>query len=158
MTLLRTRWKTEARGKGRETGLQGCLQNCLRTRSLKFTTAAFKYRFLLALGTPMGIGVQVLGVTAVGLCFALAFSTDYLLCILRLHSACSVAQLFASPWTVALQAPLFMGFPRQEYWSGLPFPPPEDLSYPWIEPLSPTTLALQADSLPLSHHGNPKTP
>ena len=45
-----------------------------------------------------------------------------------------------------------MGFPRQEYWSGLPFPSPEDLPDPGIEPGSP---ALQADSLPLSHLGNP---
>ena len=45
-----------------------------------------------------------------------------------------------------------MGFPRQEYWSGLPCPPPGDLSDPGIEPVSP---ALQADSLPLSHQVNP---
>ena len=42
-----------------------------------------------------------------------------------------------TPWTVALQAPLSMGFPRQEYWSGLLFPSPRDLSYPGIEPESP---------------------
>ena len=48
-------------------------------------------------------------------------------------------------WTVACQAPLSMGFSRQEYWSGLPFPSPGDLSNPGIEPGSP---ALQADSLP----------
>ena len=48
------------------------------------------------------------------------------------------------------QDPLSMGFPRQEYWSGLPFPSPGDLSDPGIEPASPT---LQADSLPLSHQG-----
>ena len=40
---------------------------------------------------------------------------------------------FATPWTVACQAPLSMGFPRGEYWSGLPFPSPEDLSNPGIE-------------------------
>ena len=40
-------------------------------------------------------------------------------------------------WTVACQAPLSMGFSRQEYWSGLPFPPPRDLLDPWIEPLVP---------------------
>ena len=51
----------------------------------------------------------------------------------------------ATPWTVACQAPLFMGFSRQEYWSGLPFPSPGDLPDPGIEPRSP---ALQADSLP----------
>ena len=44
---------------------------------------------------------------------------------------------FATPWTVACQAPLSMGFPRQEYWSGLPFPSPGDLPNPGIEPLSP---------------------
>ena len=38
----------------------------------------------------------------------------------------SCVRLFATPWTAALQAPLSMGFPRQEYWSGLPFPPPGD--------------------------------
>ena len=46
-------------------------------------------------------------------------------------------QLFATPWTVAQQAPLFMGFPRQEYWSGLPFPSPGDLPNLGIEPVSP---------------------
>ena len=49
----------------------------------------------------------------------------------------SYVQLFATPWTVAHQAPLSMGFPRQEYWSGLPFPPPGDLLDPGIEPKSP---------------------
>ena len=44
---------------------------------------------------------------------------------------------FVTPWTVAHQAPLSMGFPRQEYWSGLPFPPPGDLPDPGIEPGSP---------------------
>ena len=43
---------------------------------------------------------------------------------------------FATPWTVAHQAPLSMGFPRQEYWSGLPFPPPGNLPNPGIEPVS----------------------
>ena len=42
-----------------------------------------------------------------------------------------------TPWTVACQAPLSLGFSRQEYWSGLPFPPPGDLPYPEIEPVSP---------------------
>ena len=44
---------------------------------------------------------------------------------------------FATPWTVALQAPLSMGFPRQEYWNGLPFPSPGDLPDSEIEPMSP---------------------
>ena len=54
--------------------------------------------------------------------------------------------------TVACQAPLSMGFSRQEYWSGLPFPSPEDLPDPGIEPWSP---ALQADSLPTELGGKP---
>ena len=54
-------------------------------------------------------------------------------------------------WTVARQAALSMGFPRQEYWSELPFPSPRDLSNLGIEPASP---ALQGDSLPLSHQGS----
>ena len=57
------------------------------------------------------------------------------------------------PWTVAPEASLSMGFSRQEYWSGLPFPSPEDVSDPGIEPWSP---ALQADSLPFELQGNPK--
>ena len=43
-----------------------------------------------------------------------------------------------TPWTVARQAPLSMGFSRQKYWCGLPFPSPGDLPYPRIEPMSPT--------------------
>ena len=56
----------------------------------------------------------------------------------------SRVRLFATPWPVAHQAPLSMGFSRQEYWSGLPFPSPGDLPDPGIEPRSPT---LQADTL-----------
>ena len=55
-----------------------------------------------------------------------------------------------TPWTVAHQAPLFMEFSRQEYWSGLPFPSPRDLPNPGMEPGSP---ALQADSLPTEPSG-----
>ena len=51
----------------------------------------------------------------------------------------SRVQLFATPWTVAYQVPPSMGVSRQEYWSGLPFPSPEDLPDPGIEPVSLTT-------------------
>ena len=57
----------------------------------------------------------------------------------------SHVQLFATPWTVAHQAPLSMGFLRQKYWSVLPFPSSEDLPNPGIKPGSP---ALSADALP----------
>jgi len=74
--------------------------------------------------------------------------------------ACLVSQLCltlcnlmdCSPWTVAPQAPLSMGFSRQQDWSGLPCPPPGDLLNPGIEPRSPT---LQADSLPDEPPGKP---
>ena len=56
-------------------------------------------------------------------------------------------RLFGSPWTVAYQAPPSMGFSRQEYWSGLPFPSPGDLPDPGIEPGPP---ALQADAFTIS--------
>ena len=56
------------------------------------------------------------------------------------------------PWTVAHQAPPSMGFSRQEYWSGLPFPSPGDLPDPGIEPRSPT---LQADALTSAPPGKP---
>ena len=46
--------------------------------------------------------------------------------------------LFKTTWTAACQAPLSMGFPRQEYWTGLPFPSPGDLPDPGIKPTSPT--------------------
>ena len=61
----------------------------------------------------------------------------------------SHVQLCATLWTVARQAPLSMGFPRQEYWSGLPCPPPGDLPHPWMEPISPAVAA------PLSHWESP---
>ena len=60
--------------------------------------------------------------------------------------------LLVTPWTVAYQASLSMGFSRQEYWSGLTFPSPGDLPHPGVEPWSP---AMQADVYPLSHQGNP---
>ena len=62
--------------------------------------------------------------------------------------------LFVTPWTVAWQAPLFMGFSRQEYWSAEPFPSPGDLHDPGIKIQSP---ALQADFLPSELPGKPIT-
>ena len=65
----------------------------------------------------------------------------------------SHVRLFATPWTVARQAPLSMGFSRQEDWSGLPFPSPGDLPNPGIKPRSPK---LQADALSSEPPGNPE--
>ena len=63
--------------------------------------------------------------------------------------------LFVISWTVARQVPLSMEFSRQEYCSGLPFPPPGDLPNPGIELTSSAAPALQVDSLPLCHGGSP---
>ena len=71
------------------------------------------------LGLPRGRGGGSLGLTYTRACML------------------SHVQLFATPWTVTHQAPLFMGFSRQEYWSELPFSSPEDLPGPGIEPTSP---------------------
>ena len=65
----------------------------------------------------------------------------------------SRVQLFVTQWSIAYQAPRSMGFSRQEYWSGLPFPSPGDLPDPGIEPGSP---ALQTDALPSEPPGNTK--
>ena len=87
-------------------------------------------------------------------CYSLSVSSVCVcVCVCaRVLSCFSRDQLFAAPWTIAHQAPLSMGFSRQEYWSGLPRPPPGDLPDPGIKPVSP---ALQADSLQLSHWGSP---
>ena len=65
-----------------------------------------------------------------------------------LEQSLSHVQLFVTPWTVACQAPLSLGFPRQEYQSGLPFPSPGDFPNSRTEPVSLVPPALQADSLP----------
>ena len=74
------------------------------------------------------------------------------LCCVLSHLSC--VRLFATPWTVACQAPLSMRFFRQEYWNGLPFPTPGDLPIPGIESRSPT---LPEDSLPSQPPGKPFT-
>ena len=65
---------------------------------------------------------------------------------------CQVWHDFVTPWTVACQAPQFIAFSRQEYWSGLPFPSPGDFPNPGI---GPGSLALQAGSLPSEPPGKP---
>ena len=67
----------------------------------------------------------------------------------------SHVRLFATLWTVAYQASPSMGFSRQEYWSGLPFPSPGDLPDPGIEPRSP---ALETDALTSEPPGKPLCP
>ena len=71
-------------------------------------------------------------------------------------SVCSVVFNSVTPQTAAHQAPLFTGFSGQEYWSGLPFPPPGDLPDTGIEPMSLSSSAWHVDSFPLSHLGSAK--
>ena len=84
--------------------------------------------------------------------------TSLSVCVCVCMCVCLVAKscpTLATPWTVTHQAPLSMGFPRQESWSGLSFPSPGDLPDLGIEPRSP---ALQADSLPTELWGNSVLP
>ena len=75
------------------------------------------------------------------------------ICIYTFNAVCVLSHsVMFDSWTVALQVPPSVGFSKQEYWSGLPFPSPGDLPNPGIEPMSP---AFQVDSLPLSHRGRP---
>ena len=67
----------------------------------------------------------------------------------------SHVQLFETLWTVVHQPPLSLGFSRQEYWSGFPYPRPGNLLDPGVEPASPASLALQVDSLPPEQPGKP---
>ena len=69
----------------------------------------------------------------------------------------SYVQLFATPWTVACQAPLSMGFYRQEYWSGLLFPSPGDLPDPGIKPEFPLSPALAGRFFTTEPPGKPRS-
>ena len=63
----------------------------------------------------------------------------FCLCLCSVDQTCP---LLGTPWTVACQVSLSVGFPRQEYWGGLPFPPPGDLPNPGTEPVSPMSPVL----------------
>ena len=98
-------------------------------------------------GSSRGLGAGAQHGSATGLRHK-AWSPHVQACVL------SRIPLFVTPWTTARQAPLSMGFSRQESWRGLPCPPPGNLPHPGIEPASPVPPALQADSLPLSQQGS----
>ena len=75
-------------------------------------------------------------------------------CVCMYAQLLSCARLFVTP-RLLCQAPLSMGFPRQEYWSRLPCPPPGDLPDSGIKPMSPASPALQVDSLSTEPPGKP---
>ena len=81
---------------------------------------------------------------------------------MQIDCACVLSHLcrvwhFATPWTIACQAPLSVGLSRQEYWSGLPCSPPGDLLDPGVEPVSPASPALQVNSLTTEPLEKPKS-
>ena len=80
-----------------------------------------------------------------------------LLLQIRSVQSLSRVQLFATPWTVDRQAPLSIRFPRQEYWGGLPFPSPGDLSNPGIKRMSLESPALAGRFLPTEPSGKPQS-
>ena len=72
----------------------------------------------------------------------------------QIKSFCSIAMSDSvTLWTAAYQVSLSMGFSRQEYWSGLPFPPPGDLPNSGMEPMSPASLALTVGFFTIGHQG-----
>ena len=77
-------------------------------------------------------------------------ATIFVFWMLSFKPTFSHVQLFITPWTVALQAPLSLRFSRQEYWSGLLCPPPEDLPNPGIKPMALMSPALAGGSFPLA--------
>ena len=83
----------------------------------------------------------------------IAYDVKLFVCVL---SHFSHVRLFATLWTVTRQPHLSMEFSRQEYWSGLPCPPPEDLPHSGIEPVSPAASTWQVDSLQLNQWGSPQ--
>ena len=105
------------------------------------------------LGPPSSSHSNLVGLCAEGLLKTLQFKMATAYCgeVLKWSECCSIMPDFATPWTVACQAPLSVEFSRPEYWSGLPFPSPGDLPNPGIKPRTP---ALKANSL----SSQPSTP
>ena len=83
------------------------------------------------------------------------YNKAYLTHMQHVLSHFSHVRLFVTPWTIACQASLSMGFSRQEYWSGLTFPLLGNLPDPGMEPVSTVSAARQVDSSWLSHQGSP---
>ena len=110
--------------------------------------------FFFFFATPQGI--WDLSFLCGGVCESVCVCVCVCVCVRARACALSVvSNSFATPWTAALEVPLSMGLSWQEYWSGLPWPPPGDLPSPGIELASPAAPTLQADSLPLNHWGSP---
>ena len=129
---------------GRSTGV-GC--HCLLRRSssiysnFNLNSVQPKTNDSIVINPKMSLTIVIYEVNSlISHSFWISFVLRCVLCALLL----SRVQLFVTPWTVACQSPLSMGFSRQEDWNGLPCPPPEDLPNTGTEPRSPT---LRADPL-----------
>ena len=123
--------------------VQGALKSLLQYHSSKASILQLSAFFIVQLSRPYmttGKTIALIRRTFVGKVTILLFNV---LSTIVVNSLCRV-QLFATPWTIAYQAPPSVGFSRQEYWNGLLFPSPGDLPNPGIEPRSPT---FQADAL-----------
>ena len=101
---------------------------------------------------PGTIRAKIFILTSLKFCIKLQFSITFTQYVKVKVKSLSRVWLFATPWTVAYQASPSMGFSRQEYWSGLPFPSPGDLPHPGVKPRSP---ALEADALTSEPPGKP---
>ena len=89
-------------------------------------------------GNPPDLGIEPKALVSPELASGVFTTIAFIAACLKVKAKLlSRVRLFATPWTAAYQAPLSMGFPRQEYWSGLPFPSPGDHPDPGVEPGSP---------------------
>ena len=100
--------------------------------------------------------------SSVSLLWAPGSSMAHPFCLRRCLTVCALShfsrvRLFATPWTVAFQVPLSIGFSRQEYWSGLLFPPPRDLPNPGFKLVAPVALALAGGFFTTEPLGSPQT-
>ena len=131
--------------------VQGALKSLLQHHSLKASNLWHSAFFIVQLSHPYTITGKTIALTRwtfVGKVMSLHFNmlSRSVITFLPRSKVKSLnrVQLFATPWTIAYQAPPSMGFSRQEYWSGLPFLSPRDLPDPGIKPRSPV---FQADAL-----------
>ena len=139
--------------------IQGPLKSLLQHQSSKASVLWHSSFFIVQLSHPYlttGKTIDLTRWTFVGKVMSLLFNMLSRLVVTFLPrsklKSFSCVRLFVTPWTVAYQAPWSVGFSRQEYWSGLPFPFPGDLPNPGIEPRSPP---LQTDTFPSEPLGFP---
>ena len=132
------------------------------TASLTFSSSSYKLKVLVDTWIQVHKNKMCVYICIYRFIDVYLYTRDIYMCVyiyththtyVLIHFSC--AWLSVTPRTAAHQALLSVGFSMQEYWSGLPCPPPGDLPHPGIELGSPAAPAFQADSLPLCHQGSP---